>query len=168
MGNCEAFHGLYMKYRRRLACFVARMNWRHEDVEEIINDTFLIVWQSAGEFRHASQVSTWIFGIAYHTALKSLRHQRTHTSNVRLEDAPERSTDPMLEMEMHDWLTRGLRQLPLDQRLTLQLSYQIGLRLEEIAAITGVPIGTVKARQFLARSKLRRDLPTLGGGPQFF
>lgn len=167
MGSCEAFHVLYVKYRRRLAYFIERMSWRHEDVEEIINDTFMIVWQSAAEFRHASQISTWIFGIAYRTALKSLRRQRRHSSNVRLEDAPEQSIDPMLEMEMCDWLTRGLHQLPLDQRLTLQLGYQLGLCPEEIAAITDVPIGTVKARQFLARSKLRRYLPTLGGEPQF-
>jgi RNA polymerase sigma-70 factor, ECF subfamily len=167
MGNCEALHELYVKYRRRLAYFIARMSWCHEDVDEIINDTFVTVWQSAGEFRHASQVSTWIFGIAYRKALKSLRRQRRHISNVRLEDAPEQSTDPMPEMETHDWLTRGLRQLPLDQRLTLQLRYQLGLCLEEIAAITEVPIGTVKARQFLARSKLRRYLPTLSGGAQF-
>jgi DNA-directed RNA polymerase specialized sigma24 family protein len=44
----------------------------------------------------------------------------------------------------------------------------LGLRLEEIAAITEVPIGTVKTRRFHARSKLRRDLPTLGGGPPLF
>ena len=164
MGNCEAFQELYVKYRRRLAYFIARISWCHEDVEEIINDTFVIVWQSAGEFRHASQVSTWIFGIAYRKALKSLRRQRRHISNVRLEDAPEQSTDPMLEMETHDWLTRGLRQLPLDQRLALQLGYQVGLCLKEIAAITEVPIGTVKARQFHGRSKLQQYLPTLGGG----
>jgi RNA polymerase sigma-70 factor (ECF subfamily) len=168
MGHCEAFHELYVKYHRRLASFIARVNWRKEDIEEIINDTFMIVWQSAGEYRHASQVSTWIFGIAYRTALKSLRRQRRYTSNVRLEDAPEQSTDPMREIEMQDWLTRGLGQLPLDQRLTLRLGYQLGLRLEEIAAITEVPIGTVKTRRFHARSKLRRDLPTLGGGPQLF
>jgi RNA polymerase sigma-70 factor (ECF subfamily) len=167
MGQCEAFHQLYVKYHRRLARFIARMIWRQEDVEEIINDTFLIVWQSAGEYRHASQVSTWIFGIAYRTALKSLRRQRRHTSNVRLEEAPEPTTDPTLEMEMQDWLTRGLRQLPIDQRLTLRLGYQWGLGLEEIAAITEVPIGTVKTRRFHARSKLRRDLPILGGWPQF-
>jgi RNA polymerase sigma-70 factor (ECF subfamily) len=163
--NCEAFHELYMKYRRRLARFVAGISSRNEDIEEIINDTFMIVWQSAGEFRHASQVSTWIFGIAYRTALKSLRRQRRHNSHVRLEDAPELTTDPTLEMEMQDWLTRGLWQLPLDQRLTLQLGYQLGLCLEEIAAITEVPVGTVKARRFHARSKLRRCLPTLGGRP---
>ena len=166
LGQCEAFHELYVKYQRRLARFIVRINWRKEDVEEIINDTFMIVWQSAGEFRHASQVSTWIFGIAYRTALKSLRRQRRHTANVRLEDAPEQTTDPTLEMEMQDWLTRGLRQLPLDQRLTLRLGYLWGLRLEEIAAITEVPVGTVKTRAFHARSKLRRDLPTLGGGAQ--
>jgi len=168
MGHCEAFHELYVKYHRRLGRFVARINWRKEDIEEIINDTFMIVWQSAREYRHASQVSTWIFGIAYRTALKSLRRQRRHTSNVRLEDAPEQTTDPMREIEMQDWLTRGLGQLPLDQRLTLRLGYQLGLRLEEIAAITEVPVGTVKTRRFHARSKLRRDLPTLGGGPQLF
>jgi len=166
-GHCEAFHELYVKYHRRLARFIVRISWRKEDVEEIINDTFMIVWQSAGEYRHASQVSTWIFGIAYRTALRSLRRQRRHTSNVRLEEAPEQTTDPTLEIEMQDWLTRGLRQLPLDQRLTLLLSYQWGLCVEEIAAITQAPIGTVKARRFHARSKLRRDLPTLGGGPQF-
>ena len=167
MGNCEAFQELYTKYRRRLAYFIARMNRCHEDAEEIINDTFMTVWQSAGEFRHASRVSSWIFGIAYRKALRSFRRQRRQTSNVPLEDAPEQSTDPMQEMEMRDWLTRGLRQLPLDQRLTMQLSYKWGLCLEEIAAITEVPIGTTKARQFHARSKLRRSLPALGGGPQF-
>jgi RNA polymerase sigma-70 factor (ECF subfamily) len=156
-----------VKYQRRLARFIVRINWRKEDVEEIVNDTFMIVWQSAGEFRHASQVSTWIFGIAYRTALKSLRRQRRHTANVRLEDAPEQTTDPTMEVEVQDWLTRGLRELPLDQRLTLRLGYHWGLRLEEIAAITEVPVGTVKTRAFHARSKLRRDLPTLGGEAQF-
>lgn len=167
LGHCEAFRELYVKYQRRLARFIVRINWRKEDVEEIVNDTFMIVWQSAGEFRHASQVSTWIFGIAYRTALKSLRRQRRHTANVRLEDAPEQTTDPTMEMEVQDWLTRGLRDLPLDQRLTLRLGYHWGLRLEEIAAITEVPVGTVKTRAFHARSKLRRDLPTLGGEAQF-
>ena len=166
LGHCEAFHELYVKYHRRLARFIVRINWRKEDVEEIVNDTFMIVWQSAGGYRHASQVSTWIFGIAYRTALKSLRRQRRHTSNVRLRDAPEQTTDPTLEIELQDWLTRGLRQLPLDQCLTLRLGYQWGLCQEEIAAITEVPIGTVKTRAFHARSKLRRDLPSLGGGSE--
>src|SRR5258708_12977265 len=132
MGHCEAFHELYVKYHRRLARFIARINWRKEDIEEIINDTFMIVWQSAGDYRHASQVSTWIFGIAYRTALKSLRRQRRHTANVRLQDAPEQTTDPMREIEMQDWLTRGLRQLPLDQPLTFQLAYQFPLLLHAI------------------------------------
>jgi len=167
LGQCEAFHELYVKYHGRLARFISRTIWHKEDVEEIINDTFMVVWQSAGGYRHASQVSTWIFGIAYRTALKSLRRQRRYTTNVRLEEAPEPTTDPTLEIEMQDWLTRGLRQLPLDQRLTMQLSYKWGLCLEEIAAITEVPIGTTKARQFHARSKLRRCLPALGGGQQF-
>jgi RNA polymerase sigma factor (sigma-70 family) len=126
MGNREAFDELYVKYRRRLARFILRISWRSQDVEEIVNDTFMIVWRSAGGCRHASTVSTWIFGIAHHTALKSLRRQRRHHSNARLEEAPEQTTDPTLEMEMQDWLTCGLRQLPPDQRLTVATGLSIG------------------------------------------
>jgi RNA polymerase sigma-70 factor (ECF subfamily) len=56
-----------------------------------------------------------------------------------------------------------LNQLPAEQRLTLELAYQMGHSLEEIAAITQCPVGTVKARMFHAREKLRLYLPNLGG-----
>jgi len=57
-----------------------------------------------------------------------------------------------------------LSRLPMEQRLTLELAYHMGHSLEEIAAITDCPVGTVKARMFHAREKLRQYLPTLGGG----
>jgi RNA polymerase sigma-70 factor (ECF subfamily) len=53
--------------------------------------------------------------------------------------------------------------LPPEQRLTLELAYRMGHSLEEIAAITDCPVGTVKARMFHAREKLRQYLPTLSG-----
>ena len=77
-GDRRALEELYLGYHRRLARFLSRFTPRYENVEEIINDTFMVVWQSAKDFRHASQVSTWIIGIAYRTALKSLRRQKNH------------------------------------------------------------------------------------------
>jgi RNA polymerase sigma-70 factor (ECF subfamily) len=162
-GSRQALEELYLGYHRRLARFLSRFTPRYENVEEIINDTFMVVWQSAKDFRHASQVSTWIIGIAYRTALKSIRRQKNHASARSLDDFPEQTIDPTFETETRDWLQHGLNQLPMEQRLTLELAYHMGHSLEEIAAITDCPVGTVKARMFHAREKLRVFLPTLGG-----
>src|SRR5580693_1703665 len=163
-GDRRALEELYLSYHRRLARFLARFTQRYENAEEIINDTFLVVWQNAKDFRRASLVSTWIFGIAYRTALKSLRRQKNHAAARSLDECPEQTVDPAMETEVQDWLSQGLDRLPAEQRLTLELAYHMGHSLEEIAAITDAPIGTVKARMFHARAKLRQRLPALGGG----
>jgi RNA polymerase sigma-70 factor (ECF subfamily) len=162
-GDRRALEELYLSYHRRLARFLSRFTPRYENVEEIINDTFMVVWQSAHDFRNASQVSTWIIGIAYRTALKSFRRQKNHTGARSLDDLPEQTVDPTVDTELHDWLSRGMNRLPLEQRLTLELAYHMGHSLEEIAAITECPVGTVKARMFHAREKLRQFLPEMGG-----
>ncbi|MGO9039902.1 MAG: RNA polymerase sigma factor [Steroidobacteraceae bacterium] len=162
-GDRLALETLYLSYHRRLARFLSRFTPRYENVEEIINDTFMAVWQRAKDFRNASQVSTWIFAIAYRTALNSLRRQKNHAAAQNLSDCPEQAVDPVLETEIQDWLNRGLNRLPIEQRLTVELVYHMGYSLEEIAAITDSPVGTVKARMFHARQKLRQYLPALGG-----
>jgi RNA polymerase sigma-70 factor, ECF subfamily len=167
-GDRRALEELYLGYHRRLTRFLSRFTPRYENVEEIINDTFMVVWQSAKDFRYASQVSTWIIGIAYRTALKSLRRQKNHAAACNLDDCPEQAIDPTVDAEIQDWLTRGLNRLPVDQRLTLELAYHMGHSLEEIAVITGCPVGTVKARMFHAREKLRQFLPALSGAAAEF
>ena len=162
-GDRKALEQLYLGYHRRLARFLSRITQRYDYVEEIINDTFFAVWQSAPQFRNASQVSTWIFGIAYRTGLKSLRRQKRHSDTVSLEESAEQSIDPSADAELADWVARGLSRLSVEQRLTLELAYHMGHSLEEIATITDTPIGTVKARMFHARQKLREHLPALDG-----
>jgi len=162
-GDRQALDQLYIAYHRRLAHFLTRVTTRYETAEEIINDTFMVVWQHARDFRGAAQVSTWIIGIAYRIALKSLRGSDGMLHTVNSEDVPEGSVEPTAIAELQDWIAHGLRHLPVDQRLTLQLAYQMGHSVEEIAEITGCPVGTVKARMFHAREKLRHYLPVLGG-----
>jgi RNA polymerase sigma-70 factor (ECF subfamily) len=162
-GDCRALEELYLGYQGRLAHFLSRFTRRDVIVEEIINDTFMVVWRHANEFRFASQVSSWIFGIAYHTALKSLYRERYHSATRSLEECPEPTVDPMREAEVRDWVMHGLNRLPDEQAVTLQLACDFGHSLVEIAEITGASVGTVKARMFHARNKLRRHLPTLGG-----
>jgi RNA polymerase sigma-70 factor (ECF subfamily) len=162
-GDRRALHELYLGYQWRLAPFLSRFTRCPENVEEIINDTFMVLWRRANDFRFASQVSSWIFGIAQRTALKSIRRERKYSATCSLDECPEQSFDPMLETEVQDWVMHGLNRLPEEQALTLQLACHIGHSLAEIAEITCAPLGTVKARMFHARKKLRRHLPTLGG-----
>jgi RNA polymerase sigma-70 factor, ECF subfamily len=162
-GDCRALEELYLGYQGRLAHFLSRFTRRDVIVEEIINDTFMVVRRRANGFRFASKVSSWIFGIAYRATLKSLYQERYHSVARSLEECPEQTVDPMRETEVRDWVTQGLNRLPDEQAVTLQLACDCGHSVVEIAEMTGVPAGTVKARMFHARNKLRRHLPTLGG-----
>jgi len=163
-GDRRAFEELYLGYQLRLARFLSRYTQCHENIEEIINDTFMVVWCNANDFRFASQVSSWIFGIAYRTALKSIRRQKSQSAARSFDECREQTVDPVLETELQDWVMHGLNRLPDEQRLALELACHMGHSTMEIAEITGAPIGTVKARMFHAREKLRQYLPTLGGG----
>jgi RNA polymerase sigma-70 factor, ECF subfamily len=162
-GDRRALTVLYLGYQRRLARFLLRFTQCRENIEEIINDTFMVVWGNADDFRRASQVSSWIFGIAYRTALKSIRRQKNHSAARSFGECCVHTVDPVLETEVQDWVMHGLNRLPGEQRLALELSCHMGYSLLEIADITDAPIGTVKARMFLGRQKLRQHLPALGG-----
>lgn len=164
-GDRPAFEELYTAYHRRLSRFLMRLAPRYDFAEEIINDTFWVVWRKAGEFRGASRVSTWIMGIAYRRALRALRDERQVAALDRRmsEESSPDSEDSAAAADMQDWISQGLAELPEEQRLTLELAYFLGLSCEEIAAVTGSPVGTIKARMFHAREKLRLSLPSLGG-----
>jgi RNA polymerase sigma-70 factor (ECF subfamily) len=154
-----AFRELYLIYHRRLARFLMRLTSRHDVIEEIINDTMWTVWQKAGDFRGESQVSTWIVGITYRRAMQALRKP----GSMRSIDSSETlaTPDTQLAEENRQWLDLALAELPLEQRMVLELSYLLGHSCEEIAAIMQCPVNTVKTRMFHAREKLRRSLPRL-------
>ncbi len=163
-GDRDAFRELYVHYHRRLARFLTRLTRRQEDAEEIINDTMWIVWQRAAEFRNASQVSTWIMGIAYRRALNMIRRAATHERVMALESTEGEAAvnDPGQMAENRQLLNYALAQLPLEQRLVLELTYYLDHSCEEVAEIMECPVNTVKTRMFNARRKLRAMLAEHG------
>jgi RNA polymerase sigma-70 factor (ECF subfamily) len=163
-GDRAALNELYLGYYPRLRRFLSLCLWR-DSIDEVINDTFMVVWRKARDFRNASQVSTWIIGIAYRTAMKEQRRQRRYATWMSLDECMESCVDSTAQTETWDWLRQGIESLSRDQRLALQLAYGAGYAVEEIAALTFVPVGTVKTRLFHARNKLRRFLPGIGGDP---
>lgn len=168
-GDRAGFEQLYRHCHPRLNRFVLRCCNRADLAEEVVNDALWIVWRSAASFRGESRVSTWIHGIAYRCMLKALRDgvtaEEINASAVQaaeLERA-EPQVNEAAERELRDWIGRGMAALPLDQRTTLELAYFLGESCEDIARIMNCPTGTVKARMFHARVRLRNVLPELGG-----
>ena len=163
-GDRRAFEELYNLYHRRMARFLTRLTHRYDVAEEIINDTFWVVWRKAGEFRGESQPSTWILGIAYRKARNAFRSAaRLQEQNLAAAPEPLTNEEPSGTEELRDWLGQALAQLPVEQRLAVELCYELGYSCEEIAAIMSCPVNTVKTRLFHARAKLQKILPQLAG-----
>jgi len=161
-GDASALSRLYRLYHRRLARFLNRLTWKNEVIDEIVNDTFMIVWQKAGEFRGDSNVSTWIIGIAYRSALRALRDQRRSEFGLLDVDHADTMVQYWHDYELSDLLSKALDLLPAEQRLVMALAYVLGHSVEEISQITACPVTTVKARMHRARCKLRETMEILG------
>jgi DNA-directed RNA polymerase specialized sigma24 family protein len=78
----QAFETLYYRYAERLSRYLSKLIRQRELVEEALNDTMLVVWQNAARFNHTSRLSTWMFGIAHHKALKALARPSSNATDV--------------------------------------------------------------------------------------
>jgi RNA polymerase sigma-70 factor, ECF subfamily len=168
-GDRVAFERLYTRHQPRLLRFLWRHVSRPELAEEIVNDALWVVWRQAASFRGEAKVRTWITGIAYRCMLRALRDGPS-SAEINASglmdfdlDGVADSADDAERREVRDWLAQGMKTLPADQRITLELAYLLGESCEDIAAVMGCAVGTVKARMFHARVRLRNVLPGLGG-----
>ena len=162
----SAFEQLYRIYYPRLFGYLFRILRRVSVVEETINDVMMAVWRQAARFRGDSRVSTWIFGIAYRQAMRSVRRTRSQPVLVPPDDGPqavasddaERDT---IQSELRLSLAAALERLSPKHRAVFELTYYYGYSYGEIAQIVGCPENTVKTRMFYARRKLQTMLPEL-------
>jgi RNA polymerase sigma-70 factor (ECF subfamily) len=159
-GEQEAMHDFYERFYSRLHHFLrSRLHGDRALTEDALQEVFLNIWRSAGSFRNQSTVATWVFRIAHHQAIRSLRRQgasekgdhatadeHSHLSweTVSLEDAViDRIT-----------LENALHQLSDKHREILELVFHYGFAPDEVANILAVAPGTVKSRISYARRAL--------------
>ncbi|MBY0240336.1 MAG: sigma-70 family RNA polymerase sigma factor [Burkholderiaceae bacterium] len=159
-GDRQAFQDLYRAYFPRLARFLGRMTRNAPLMEEVINDTMLVVWQKALTYDGSSKVSTWIFGIAYRQALKALRGlDEPVECTVEPEAGPEQEPDnAAAAKQLQQGIRAALAALPLEQRMVVSLTYFHDMAYQEIADTMGCPVNTVKTRMFHARQRLKAML----------
>ncbi len=167
-GDLRAFETLYKLYHPRLTRFLANMMRRPQLVEEVLNDTLLVVWRRADSYNGASKVSTWIFAIAYRKALKALQRHDDPIEDKHPErrESPEAGPEQLLgSRQSQAILLRAMDELSAAHRAVVDLTYFHEIGYREIAEIMACPVDTVKTRMYHARRHLKALLDgRLGDG----
>jgi RNA polymerase sigma factor (sigma-70 family) len=154
----RAFELLYRNYYRRLTRFVEQLSHRRHLIDEILDDTMLVVWRKADTYNGQSRVSTWIFAIAYREVMRAHHRERRAASIPAQVDAAvivQSVETELIESESRSMLRHIVAALSAEQRAVIELTYFHGFGYKEIAAIIGCPLNTVKTRMFHARRRLR-------------
>jgi RNA polymerase sigma factor (sigma-70 family) len=159
--DLSAFDDLYRLYRPRLIRFLSTLVQRSELVEEVLDDTMVVLWQHAADFRGASRLSTWVFGIAYRKALRTRARWPEPSSDAGLEGAEGRDPLPdshVMQSKVHEALLKAMQTLSAEHRAVVDLTYFHELGYREIAEVMDCPVNTVKTRMLHARRRLRQAL----------
>jgi RNA polymerase sigma-70 factor (ECF subfamily) len=169
-----AFNEIVLRYKGKVYNFIHRMIPSMQDAEDLTQETFVRAYLSIRSFQSRASLNTWLFRIATNLCIDygrrtkktqglvtSLSQEPDDDESESQRDIPDVEFDPqrlLLNKELGAQLDRALRDLPEKLR-TVVLLYDVeGLPYDEIAAIAGCPLGTVKSRLFNARAALRDKL----------
>lgn len=159
--DLRAFEQLYRLYHPRLTRFLFKMTRRAALVDEVVNDTMMVVWSRPDSFNGTSKLSSWIFGIAYRKALQAMRRQDLPVDDPQADERESPAPGPEQQAgteRSKRGLLAALDALSADHRLVVELTYFQEFGYREIAEIMDCPVDTVKSRMFYARRHLGRLL----------
>lgn len=147
--------------------FALKLTRAPDDAEDLVSDTVLRAFERWHQFRPGTNSRAWLFTILYHGFVSRRRRARTRETPVadRHDGAPPLDVvgeaDPegrFYDSFLDEEVTRAIEDLPEEYRAVVVLSDLHELRYSEIAAVLGVPDGTVKSRLFRGRRMLQRRL----------
>jgi RNA polymerase sigma-70 factor (ECF subfamily) len=151
-GDEAAFAELYDLYAPAVYNYLLRLVNESTVAEEILQEVFLAMWQSAHRFREEAKVKTWLFRIAHHQAVSWLR--RTRAVLWPDDDLEDEEHDHIEEHLTRSWqidqVRAALARLSPNHRAVIELTFVQGLSYSEIAEVMSCPIGTVKSRMSYA------------------
>ncbi len=168
-GDAAAFSELFRKHRGRVLRLVQRLGARSNDFEDLVQETFVQVHRSLGDFRGQSRFSTWLYRVTVNVVLM---YRRTQRNRPVLTEAPPWSfdgeqtlpDDEVARRRRVEALYRLLDKLSDKKRTVFVLHELEGLPPAEIGKVVAAPVLTVRTRLFYARRELAvlmRDEPVL-------
>jgi RNA polymerase sigma factor (sigma-70 family) len=171
-GDASALGLVYDRYSRPAYSLARRICADDGLAEDVLQEAFLALWRDPGRYDPArGRFVSWLLTLVHHKAVDAVRREsasRRHTVPAT-EEGEERGApagpgadQAALSSVVAGQVRRALGSLPDEQREALALAYYGGYTQREVAAITGVPVGTVKSRMFTGVQRLRRLLSPLG------
>ncbi len=165
-GDRVAFEAFFRAYERRVFRYVGRLLDDDALASEVASDVMVEVWRGASRYAGRSKPSTWILGIAHNKAVDALRRQRREVALLRIAETPVVAADDperlAIESSTREELECALGTISPEHRAVLHLTYVLDCSQNEIAAIVGCPLGTVKTRVYHAKRALRAALTSTG------
>lgn len=159
---------LYDRYAALVYAIALRITGDRQTAEEVMQDVFQNIWQTAGGFRRqAGLVVHWLIGISRHRAIDALRSKRERArrrevTGVDVGTLLPAGVESVLEQRiLRETVRAALADLPPAQRQAIEMAYYGGLTQSEIAEQLGEPLGTIKTRLRLGLLKLRDVLRSL-------
>jgi RNA polymerase sigma-70 factor (ECF subfamily) len=168
-GREASFEELVRRYQRPIAAYVYRMVGNYDAALDLTQEVFIKVYNSLTRYRSEFKFSTWIYKIAHNAAIDHLRRHAvreqaltngfdTERREVSLESrrmTPEQESE---RNERRSEIESVVQMLPAAYRELILLRHSQDLSYDEIAEVTGLPLGTVKNRLFRAREAMRDHL----------
>lgn len=159
--DLQAFGELYRLYHGRLSRFVMTLVQRHMLVDEVVNDTMMVLWDKPDSFDGRSKLSTWLFAIAYRKAIRARLRDDVPMARAEGPELVDDTAPPDRDFARRRTaaiLKGAIEELSADHRAVVHLTYFQEIGYREIADILGCPVDTVKTRMFHARRHLKRKL----------
>jgi RNA polymerase sigma-70 factor (ECF subfamily) len=148
---------LIEKYQHRLLRYLLYLTGRREMAEDLFQETWIRVLERGSQYDGRHEFSTWLFTIARNLVIDDLRRKRPASlDSLADEDAAApfdlpatgqpSAFDATVQREQNEQISAGMQHISAEYRESLLLRFQEGMSLEEIATVTGAPLGTVKSR----------------------
>lgn len=163
-GNAAAFDLLYERYAEKLYRYLFRLLYQDAaKAEDFLQEVFLKVLNAVSSFDSNQKVSTWLYAIATNMCRNEWRNKENRQRLMKQFEPWEHHTnksvnDRLDEQYRNKILYQVIEELGDTEREIIQLRFQQELSIKEIAAITGLPEGTVKSKLFYLLKKMAKQL----------
>ena len=158
-----AFHTLVKTYQERLYWHIRKIVLNHEDADDVLQNTFLKVWKSIGNFREESTLYTWLYRIATNESITFLNSKR-RKQLLPLNDVSDYLmgnllSDPFFEGDKIQLkLQEAITKLPEKQRIVFNLKYFEEMKYDDMAKVLDTSVGALKASYHHAVKKIEEYL----------
>jgi RNA polymerase sigma-70 factor (ECF subfamily) len=158
-GQKELFRILVHRYQQTVHSIGLSFFRNLEDAADFTQDVFLKAYRNLASFQGKSRFSTWLYRIAYNTAVNGVTRRKEYRSLAEDEPGTENTPEEqVLRVAARDAVREAVRELPEKYRMCVDLFFFYDRSVREIGMITGFPENTIKSHVFRAKKLLREKL----------